>query len=60
MLIGCSLRVAAGVTRCLRLTAMRRRTRTWVWSLAAENWRCNPCLALLCLLGEPDSKSRYK
>ena len=25
---------------------MQERTKTWVWSLAAEDWRCNP--SLLC------------
>ena len=42
--IGCSIRRGRRVTRCMRLTAMQQRTRTWFASLAAEDWRCNPAL----------------
>ena len=53
-MIGCSLRVAAGVTRCVEVTAMQERTEERCGPLAAEDWCCNP--ALLCLCCEsPDS-----
>ena len=35
------------VTRCMRFTAMQQRPKIWVGLLAAEDWGCNPCFALL-------------
>ena len=55
-MIGCSLRVAAGVTRCLEVPAMQTRTKTWFRPLAAESWRCNPVFALPAV-GEARLKS---
>jgi len=48
---------ASAGLRCLEVPAMQQRPKTWVASLAAEDWRCNPCLALLCLV-ESQTQSR--